>query len=142
MLNEKRLLTGGMLAALAAVWALVALVTPHGFVDLVSYIGPAAVLAVAVAWLFFTFAGNLFTWPRAVVSVLLGAAVLSPVLAYFFSESKDQDLIEKFFFMVAVGWAASLGGILWNLGGAASDALKEWRTERKMRQPRRVFVPV
>jgi hypothetical protein len=142
MFSEKRLLRGGMLAALAAVWVLVALTTPNGFVDLVLYIGPAGVLAVAVGWLFFTFAGNLFTWPRAVVSVVLGAAVLSPVLAYFFSASKDQDLIAKFFFMIAVGWAASLGGILWSLGGAASDAVKEWRIDRKMRQPRKVFVPV
>jgi hypothetical protein len=141
MFSEKRLITGGILAALAAVWVLVALTTQHGFTDLVLYVGPAGVLAVAVAWLFFTFAGELFTWPRAVVSVVLGAAVLSPVLAYFFSASKDQDLIAKFFFMIAVGWAASLGGILWNLGGAASDALKEWRIERKMRQPRKVFVP-
>ena len=142
MFSARRLITGGILAAIVTVWVLVALTTPRGFTDLVLYVGPAGMLAVAVAWLFFTFAGELFTWPRAAVSIVLGAAILSPVLAYFFSASKDQDLIAKFFFMIAVGWAASLGGILWNLGGAAGDALKEWRGERKASEPRRVLVPV
>lgn len=141
MLSVKRLFRGEILAAIGAIWVLVALTTPNGFVDLVLYIGPAALLAVATVWLFFTFAGSLFSWQRAVLSVLIATAVLSPVLAHFFSGSKDQNLIAKFFFMIAVGWAASLGGILWNLGGAASDALKEWRNERRARDARKLYVP-
>lgn len=141
MFSEKRLLTGEIVAVLITVWVLVAVTTPNGFIDIAQYIGPAALLAMATAWVFFTFAGTLFTWPRAIMSLLIGTAALSPLLAYFFSASKDQDLIAKFFFMIAVGWAAILGGIVWNLGGAASDALKEWRNERRARDARKLYVP-
>lgn len=141
MFNERRLLAGGLVSALAVVWIFVALGTPDGLADLVRFLGPAMLLAVAVAWLFFTFAGNLFTWSRAIRSVIVGAAVLTPVLAYFFSASKDQNLMTKFLFMVAVGWAASLGGTLWSLAGAASDAFREWRDDRRTNRRRRLYVP-
>lgn len=141
MFNQRRLLTGGIVSALAAAWILIALGAPNGLPDLLTFVGPAALVAVAVAWLFFTFAGNLFSWQRAVKSVIVGVAVLTPVLAYFFSTSKDQNLMAKFLFMVAVGWAASLGGTLWGLAGAASDAFREWRVTRRMNGRRKVYVP-
>lgn len=141
MFSERRLFTGGLLAALAVAWIFVALWTPNGFSDLLRFLGPAMLLGVAVAWLFFTFAGNLFTWPRAIRSVVAGAAFLTPVLAYFFGTSEDPDLVAKFLFMIAIGWAASLGGTLWSLGGAAADAYREWRATRRMRRPRKVYVP-
>jgi hypothetical protein len=139
--SERRLLTGGMAAALTVAWIFVALGTPNGFPDLLKFLGPAALLAIAVAWLFFTFAGTLFTWSRAAKSVIVGIAVLTPVLTYFFSTSKDQNLMTKFLFMIAVGWAASLGGTLWSLAGATHDAFREWRDDRRVSRRRRQYVP-
>ena len=130
MFSDKRLLTGGIVSGLAVEWILISLVTRNGFGDLFFYLGPGALLALAVAWLVFTFAGRLFSWSRVAVSVIVGAAVVTPLLAYAFSTSKDPDLIAKFIFMVAVGWAASFGGTLWNVAGAARDALREWRFDR------------
>ena len=141
MFTERRLLVGGMASAVAVAWLLIALGTPNGFSDLLIFLGPAVLLAVAVAWLFFTFAGDLFTWSRAFRSLTLGAAVLTPVLAYFFSRSEDQSLLSKFQFMIAVGWAASLGGVLWSLGGATKDALREWRGARRMSRIRKLYAP-
>jgi hypothetical protein len=141
LFSERRLLTGGLLAALALAWTFVALWTPNGFSDLLRFAGPAVLLALAAAWVFFTFAGNLFTWSRALRSVVGGAAVLTPVFAYFFATSNDPDLVAKFLFMIAVGWAASLGGTLWSLGGAASDAFKEWKADRRLNRIRRTYVP-
>ena len=141
MFSDRRLLTGGIVSALAAEWVLIALVTRNGFADLFLYVGPAALLATAVAWLFFTFAGSLFTWSRAAASAIVGAAIVTPVLAHVFSASKDPDLVSKFVFMIAVGWAASLGGTLWNLGGAVKDAITEWRDDRAVSRSRRIYVP-
>jgi hypothetical protein len=141
MFSDKRLLTGGIVSGLAVEWILIALVTRNGFGDLFFYLGPGALLALAVAWLFFTFAGRLFSWSRAAVSVILGAAVVTPLLAYAFSTSKDPDLMAKFIFLIAVGWAASFGGTLWNVTGAARDALREWRLDRQAQRARRIYVP-
>ena len=141
LFSERRLLTGGLLAALAVAWTFVALWTPNGFSDLLRIAGPAILLTVAAAWLFFTFAGNLFTWPRAIRAVVAGTAVLTPLLAYLFGRSNDPDLMAKFLFMIAVGWAASLGGTLWSLGGAAKDAFNEWKADRRLSRMRRVYVP-
>lgn len=141
MFNERRLLAGGVVSAIAFAWVLIALGTPNGVSDLLIFLGPAVLLAVAVAWLFFSFAGDLFTWSRALRSVLVGAAVLTPVLTYFFSASNDQNLISKFLLMIAVGWAASLGGVLWSLTGATKDALSEWRGARQTNRLRKMYVP-
>jgi hypothetical protein len=141
MFSDRRLLTGGLFSALAVAWILIALVTPNGFMDVLVFLVPAGLLAIAAAWLFFTFAGNLFTWSRAATSVIATAAVLAPLLAYFFGTSRSEDLTTKFLFIVAVAWAASLGGTLWNLAGAASDAFREWRAGRRMNRPRRIYVP-
>lgn len=141
MFSERRLLAGGIASALAVAWIFVALGTPRGLPDLLTFLGPAGLLAIAVAWLFFTFAGNLFTWSRAVKSVIVGVAVLTPVLAYFFSASKDQNLMAKFLFMIAMGWAASLGGTLWSLAGAIRDAFREWQDDRLVSRRRRQYVP-
>lgn len=141
MFSERRLLAGGIVSALAVAWIFVALGTPDGFPDLLKFIGPAALLAMAIAWVFFTFAGNLFTWLRAIKSVIVGVAVLTPVLAYFFSTAKDQNLMTKFLFMIAMGWAASLGGTLWSLAGAVTDAFREWKADRRLNRNRRVYVP-
>ena len=141
LFSERRLFTGGLLAALAVAWTFVALWTPDGFPDLLRFAGPAVLLAIAAAWVFFTFAGNLFTWPRAIRSVVALTAVLTPVLAYFFGTSNDPDLVAKFLFMIAVAWAASLGGTLWSLGGRASDAFREWKDERRLNRIRRLYVP-
>jgi hypothetical protein len=139
--SERRLLAGGMVSALVVVWLLIALGTPLGFSSLLIFLGPSLLLAGAVAWLFFTFAGDFFSWSRAFRSVMVGAAVLTPVFTYFFGDSPDQDLISKFLFMIAVGWAASLGGVLWSLAGATRDALKEWRGERRTTRLRKMYVP-
>ena len=56
-------------------------------------------------------------------------------------ETVWRTVMAKFLFMIAVWWAASLGGTLWSLGGAAADAFKEWKTNRRLNQPRRVYVP-
>ena len=131
MLSHRRLLAAGAFALIALEWVVVAAGRANGFVDLLTFVGPAALLSVAVAWLFFTFAGRLFTWPRAFRSVLAGTAILTPVVAYYFAASRDQTLGTKFLVMIAVGWAASLGGTLWNLGSAAGDAFREWRLARQ-----------
>jgi hypothetical protein len=141
MVNEKRIFKGGLISALVVEWILIALVMPNGFVDLMWNIGPAALLAVAFVWVFFTFADSLFTWRRAAMSVLVGAAITTPLLAYYFTTSNDQNIVAKFFFMIAVGWAASFGGTLWNLVGAVDDALKEWRAERRVTRVRKLYVP-
>jgi uncharacterized membrane protein len=141
MFSERRLLTGGAISALAVAWTFVALWVPNGFSDLLRFLGPAMLLALAVAWLFFTFAGNMFTWSRAIRSVVVGAVVLTPVLAYLFGTSNDPDLVAKFLFMIAIWWAASLGGTLWSLGGAALDAYREWRATRRMKRSRQVYAP-
>jgi hypothetical protein len=142
MVDTKRIIKGGLIGALVVEWILIALVTPRGFLDLLWNVGPAALLAIAFVWVFFTFADSLFTWRRAWMSVVIGAAFTTPLLAYYFTKSNDQNVIAKFFFMIAVGWAASLGGTIWNLVGAIEDALKEWRAERRLRAPRKVYVPV
>ncbi len=136
MLSHRRLLGAGAFAFVALGWVVVAMGTTNGFVDLLTFVAPAALLSIAVAWLFFTFAGRLFTWPRAFRSVLAGTAIVTPVLAYYFAASRDQTLSTKFLFMIAVGWAASLGGTLWNLGSAARDAFREWRLARHAGQRR------
>lgn len=141
MVSEKRIIKGGLIGALAVEWILVALVTPRGFLDLLWNVGPAALLAVAFVWVFFTFADSLFTWHRAAMSVVIGAAIVTPLLAYYFTTSNDQDLVAKFFFLIAVAWAASFGGTVWNLVGAVHDALKEWRAERRLMGPRKLYVP-
>jgi hypothetical protein len=148
MLTDRRLLTGGILSALTVAWIFIALTMPNGFLNVFVFFVPAALLAVAGAWLFFTFAGSLFTWSRAATSVVVVALVLTPILAFFFGTSLSQDLTTKFLFIVALAWAASMGGTLWNLAGAAGDAFREWRASRNMRRqtrrigrPRRVYVP-
>ena len=141
MFSDKRLFTGGIVCALAVEWILISLVTRNGFVDLFFYLGPAALLTLAVAWLFFAFAGRRFTWSRVAVSVILGAALVAPLLAYAASATKDPGLMAKFIFMVAVGWAAIFGGTLWNVTGAARDALREWRLDREAQRARRIYVP-
>ena len=124
MFSDKRLFTGGIACALAVEWILISLVTRNGFVDLFFYLGPAALLTLAVAWLF-----------------ILGAALVAPLLAYAASATKDPGLMAKFIFMVAVGWAAIFGGTLWNVTGAARDALREWRLDREAQRARRIYVP-
>ena len=141
MVSAKRIFKGGVISALVVEWILIALVTPNGIIDLIWNIPPAALLAVAVVWVFFTFADPLFSWPRALTSVLVGTAITTPLVAYYFSTSKDQDIIAKFLFMIAVGWAASFGGTVWNLVGAANDAWKEWRAERRLPRARKFYVP-
>lgn len=141
MFTDRRLLTGGVISALVVAWIFAVLRMPHGFTDVLVFLAPAALLALAAVWLFFTFAGNLFNWQRAAKSVFTGAILLAPVLAYFFGTSASQNLTTKFLFIVAVAWAASLGGTLWNLAGATSDAFREWRANRRMNRPRRVYVP-
>ena len=148
MLTDRRLLTGGIISALTVAWLFIALTMPNGFLNVLVFFAPAVLLAVAGAWLFFTFAGSLFTWSRAARSVVVVALVLTPVLAVFFGTSLSQDLTTKFLFIVALAWAASIGGTVWNLAGAAGDAFREWRAghdmrreARRMRRPRRVYVP-
>ncbi len=148
MFTDRRLLTGGVISALTVAWIFIALTMPNGFLNVLVFIVPAALLAIAGAWLFFTFAGSLFTWSRAARSVIIVALVLTPVLAFFFGTPLSQDLTTKFLFIVALAWAASMGGTLWNLAGAAGDAFREWRANRnvqretrRMGRPRRVYVP-
>ena len=141
MFTDRRILTGGVISALVVAWIFAVLRMPHGVTDVLVFLAPAALLALAAVWLFFTFAGNLFNWQRAGKSILTGAIVLAPVLAYFFGSSASEDLTTKFLFIVAVAWAASLGGTLWNLVGAAGDAFREWRTSRSVSRPRRIYVP-
>ena len=148
MFTDRRLLTGGVISALTVGWIFIALTMPNGFLNVLVFIVPAALLAIAGAWLFFTFAGSLFTWSRAARSVVIVALVLTPLLAFFFGTPLSQDLTTKFLFIVALAWAASMGGTLWNLAGAAGDAFKEWqasrnsrRETRRMARPRRVYVP-
>jgi hypothetical protein len=139
--TDRRLLNGAIISALAVAWIFIVVAMPNGFMDVAVFVAPAALLAVAAVWTFFTFAGNLFTWSRAAKSVVLTAAALAPILAFFFGTSSSQNLTTKFLFIVAVAWAASLGGTLWNLAGAASDAFREWRVARGMNRRRRVYVP-
>ena len=141
MFTDRRILTGGVISALVVAWIFAVLRMPHGLTDVLLFFAPAALLATAGAWLFFTFAGNLFNWQRAAKSIVTGAILLAPVLAYFFGSSASQTLTTKFLFIVTVAWAASLGGTLWNLAGAAGDAFREWRTGRRMSRPRRIYVP-
>lgn len=141
MVSQKRIVKGGFIGALVAEWILIALVMPNGFLDIVWFVGPAALASAVIVWVFFTFADPLFTWRRATVSVLIGTAIVTPPLAYYFSTSNDENLIAKFFFMIAVGWAATLGGTLWNLVGAANDAFREWRSERRLTHRRKLYVP-
>lgn len=148
MLTDRRLLTGGIISALAIAWIFIALTMPNGFLNVFVFFVPAALLAVAGAWLFFTFAGSLFTWSRAARGVIVVALVLTPILAFFFGTPLSQDLTTKFLFIVALAWAASLGGTLWNLAGAAGDAFREWRASHNLRRnnrrtdrARRVYVP-
>ena len=148
MFTDRRLLTGGIISALTVAWIFIALTMPNGFLNVLVFIVPAALLAIAGAWVFFTFAGSLFTWSGAARSVVVAALVLTPILAFFFGTSLSQDLTTKFLFIVALAWAASMGGTVWNLAGAAVDAFREWRAGRNMRRetrrmhrPRRVYVP-
>ena len=148
MLTDRRLLTGGIISALTVAWISIALTMPNGFLNVLVFIVPAALLAIAGAWVFFTFAGSLFTWSGAARSVVVAALVLTPILAFFFGTSLSQDLTTKFLFIVALAWAASMGGTVWSLAGAAVDAFREWRASRSMRRetrrmhrPRRIYVP-
>jgi hypothetical protein len=148
MFTDRRILTGGIISAFTIAWIFVVVAMPNGFLNVLVFIAPAALLAIAGAWLFFTFAGSLFTWSGAARSVVIVALVLAPVLAFFFETSLSQNLTTKFLFIVALAWAASMGGTLWNLAGAAGDAFREWRASRnirretrRMRRPRRVYVP-
>ena len=141
MFSDRRLLTGGIISALAVAWMFVVLGMPNGLLDVLLFLVPAGLLSIAATWLFFRFAGNLFTWSRAAKTVIASTFVLAPVLAFFFGTPTSQNLTTKFLFIVAVAWAASLGGTLWNLAGAASDAFREWRASRSMNRPRRVYVP-
>lgn len=136
MLSHRSLFVVSAMAVIVFEWVVAAAGQANGFVDLLTFVGPAALLSVAVAWIFFTFAGRLFTWTRAFRSVLVGTAILTPVLAYAFATSSDQTLSTKFLFIIAVGWAASLGGTLWNLGSATGDAFKEWRLARRANRRR------
>ncbi len=148
MFTDRRLLRGGMISALGVVWVLIALGMPNGFVSLLAFIVPAGLITLAATWLVFTFAGDLFSWSRAARSVIGGAHVLTPFLAYSVGVSRSQDLTTKFLFLVAVAWAASMGGTLWNLAGATHDAFEEWNQNRRARRAnrrtnrlRRVYVP-
>ena len=148
MFTDRRILTGGIISVLTVAWIFIALTMPNGFVNVLVFIVPAALLAIAGAWVFFTFAGSLFTWSGAARSVVVAALMLTPILAYFFGTSLSQDLTTKFLFIVALAWAASMGGTLWNLAGAAGDAFSEWRGSRNtrrgrrpIRRPRRVYLP-
>ena len=148
MLTDRRLFTGGIISVLTTAWIFTALTMPNGFLNVLVFIVPATLLATAGAWLFFTFAGSLFTWSRAARSVITVTVVLTPVLAFFFGTPLRQDLTTKFLFIVVLAWATSMGGTLWNLGGAAGDAFREWRASRRLRgqkrrtgRPRRVYVP-
>lgn len=148
MFSDRRLLRGGIISGLGVGWVLIALGMPNGFINLLAFIAPAGLLAVASTWLFFTFAGDLFTWSRATRSVIAGVLVLTPLLSYFVGTSRSQGLTTKFLFLIAVGWAASMGGTLWNLAGATGDAFEEWQANRRARaarrtnRPRRVYLPV
>lgn len=130
MLSHKRILIAVASAFIVFGWVVVATATSTAFLGLVRFMWIAALLSIAVAWLFFTFAGRLFTWPRAFRSVIAGTLVVTPLLAYYFAESRDQTLTEKFLFVIGVAWAATFGGTLWNLGAATGDALREWREAR------------
>jgi hypothetical protein len=141
MFSQRRLLAGAIVSALAVEWIFIALASPNGFLDLARFTGPAALVSVATVWVFFTFAGNLFTWTRAIKSVVICAALTTPILTYFLSASNDPNLVSKFIFMVTVAWAASLGGTLWSLAGSVHDAFKEWRIERRNNSRRRIYVP-
>jgi hypothetical protein len=141
MFTDRRLLTGGVISALVVAWVFAMLGMPDGMMDVLKFFAPAALLAIAAAWLFFTFAGSLFTWSRAAGSVIAGAVILAPIIAFFFGTSATQNLTTKFLFIVAVAWAASLGGTLWNLAGATSDAFREWSMSRKMNRHRKLYVP-
>jgi hypothetical protein len=148
MLTDRRLLTGGIISALTVAWIFIALTMPNGFLNVLVFFAPAALLAIAGAWVFFTFAGSLFSWSRAARSVVVVALSLTPILALFFGTPLSQDLTAKFLFIVALAWAASIGGTLWNLAGAAGDAFREWRANRNVRRhtrrtgrPRRVYAP-
>ena len=148
MFTDRRLLTGGIISALTVAWVFIALTMPNGFLNVLVFFVPAALLAIAGVWLFFTFAGTLFTWSRAATSVVIVALVLTPILAFFFGTPLTQDLTTKFLFIVTLAWAASIGGTVWNLAGAARDAFKEWRASHNMRRntrrmgrARRVYVP-
>ena len=148
MFTDRRLLTGGIISALTVAWIFIALTMPNGFLNVLVFFVPALLLALAGAWVVFTFAGSLFTWSRAARSVIIVALVLTPVLAFFFGTPLSQDLTTKFLFIVALAWGASIGGTLWNLAGAAGDAFKEWRASRNIRRetrrmsrPRRLYVP-
>lgn len=141
MFTDRRLLKGGVISGLVVAWMFAVLGMPHGLIDVLKFFVPAALLALAAVWLFFTFAGSLFTWPRAAKSVFTGTVLIAPVLAYLFGTSASQDLTTKFLFIVAVAWAASLGGTLWNLAGSVGDAFREWRVSRRMSRPRRIYVP-
>jgi hypothetical protein len=148
MFTDRRLLTGAIISALTVAWIFIALTMPNGFLNVLVFFAPAALLAIAGAWLFFTFAGSLFTWSRAARSVVIVAIVLTPILALFFGTSLSQDLTTKFLFIVALAWAASIGGTVWNLARAAGDAFREWRASRNVRRhtrrmgrPRRVYAP-
>ena len=142
MSSDKRLLIGGMSVALAIVWTLAAVGSPNGFRDLLRFLGPAILVSIALVWVVFTFAGSVFTWSRALRGIVVGTAVMAPVLAWFFRASKDPNLTSKFLFIIALAWAASLGGTLWKLAGSAHDAFKEWRAVRRMNRARKLYVPV
>jgi hypothetical protein len=131
MLGQRRFLAAVITALVAFEWVVAAEQMTGGLMAVLRFVVPAALLSLAVAWLFFTFAGRLFTWPRAFRSVLGGTGVVTPLLALYYSASKDETLITQFLFMIAVGWAASLGGIFWNLGSAVGDAFGEWRHEKQ-----------
>lgn len=148
MFTDRRLLIGGIISAFTVAWIFIALTMPNGFLNVLVFFAPAALLAIAGAWVVFTFAGSLFTWSRAARSVVIVALVLTPILAFFFGTPLSQDLTTKFLFILTLAWAASIGGTIWNLTGAAADAFREWRASRssrretrRMHRPRRVFVP-
>jgi hypothetical protein len=147
MFTDRRLLTGGIISALTVAWLFIAVTMPNGFLNVLVFIVPAALLAIAGVWVVFTFAGNLFTWSRAARSVVIASLVLTPILAFFFGTPLSQDVTTKFLFIVALAWAASMGGTLWNIAAAAGDAFREWRASRNIRvktrrmgRHRRVYV--
>ena len=142
MLSHPRILLAAFSALVVFTWVVVAETTSIGFFGLLRFIWPAGLLSIAVAWLFFTFAGRLFTWPRALRSVIACTAVLTPVIAYYFAASRDQTVTAEFLFVVAVLWASTLAGTLWNLATAADQALKEWLMSRHTRHVRRARATV
>jgi hypothetical protein len=102
-----------------------------GFLDLVYFVPPSAVLALSATWMAHMFVPSRFTWQRGMVGAFVGGLFGTPLVAFLVAFSAAWDRASFQFVFNLGAWLALVGGLCVGAAGEFRRWVRAWRKSRR-----------